>query len=122
MNDPTRALPLIESQEGSHACGCGGACGDNHDHGTHGHHSHTPLHLEESSMSTQTFGVTGMTCGHCVNAVTEEVKHIAGVADVSVDLVAGGTSTVTVVAEQPITEADVAAALDEAGDYALSTS
>ena len=71
-------------------------------------------------MSTQTFDVTGMTCGHCVHAVTDELKNIPGVTDVSIDLVAGGTSTVTVVAEQPVAEADVAAGLDEAGDYSLA--
>ena len=71
-------------------------------------------------MSTQTFAVTGMTCGHCVSAVTSEIKEIDGVSDVSVDLVAGGTSAVTVASDAPVSEADVAAALDEAGDYRLA--
>jgi copper chaperone CopZ len=73
-------------------------------------------------MSTQTFPVTGMTCGHCVSAVTEEIKAIPGVSDVSVELVAGGTSSVTVASEQLVGEAEVAAALDEAGDYRLASS
>jgi copper chaperone CopZ len=72
-------------------------------------------------MSTQTFPVTGMTCGHCVSAVTSEVEQIAGVTGVTVDLVAGGTSSVTVASEQPVAESDVAVALDEAGDYRLAT-
>ena len=72
------------------------------------------------STTTQSYGVTGMTCGHCASAVTEEVKAIPGVTDVSVDLVAGGTSTVTVTGEEPITVDAVAAALDEAGDYHLT--
>ena len=72
-------------------------------------------------MSTQSFPVTGMTCGHCVNAVSSELKEIPAVTDVSVELVAGGTSTVTVTSDAPIAEADVAAALDEAGDYHLAT-
>jgi copper chaperone CopZ len=71
-------------------------------------------------MTTQTFSVTGMTCGHCAGAVTSELKSVAGVNDVDVDLVAGGTSTVTVTSEAPLDEATVAAALDEAGDYKLS--
>ncbi len=71
-------------------------------------------------MSTQTFPVTGMTCGHCVGAVTSELKQLAGVTDVSVDLVAGGTSQVTVASETPLGEGDVAGALDEAGDYHLA--
>ena len=72
-------------------------------------------------MSTQTFPVTGMTCGHCVHAVRSEIQQIPGVTEVDVDLVAGGTSTVTVASEAPVSESDVAAALDEAGDYALAT-
>ena len=71
--------------------------------------------------STQTYAVTGMTCGHCAKAVTDEVGAIPGVTDVSVDLVAGGTSTVTVAADRPVTEAAVVAALGEAGDYQLAT-
>ena len=73
-------------------------------------------------MSTQTFSVTGMTCGHCVHAVTSELKGLDGVKDVAVDLVVGGTSTVTVQADEPVTDAQVAEALDEAGDYALASS
>ena len=72
-------------------------------------------------MSTQTFSVNGMTCGHCVHAVTSELKELPGVDDVSVDLVAGGTSTVTVSSAAPVSDVDVAAALDEAGDYTLAT-
>jgi copper chaperone CopZ len=72
-----------------------------------------------STTSTQSYSVSGMTCGHCVSAVTEEVKAIPGVTDVSVDLVAGGTSGLTLRAEQPVTDDIVAAALDEAGDYHL---
>ena len=72
-------------------------------------------------MSTQTFPVTGMTCGHCVSAVTSELKEITGVTDVSVDLVADGTSTVSVTSDTPVSPVDVATALDEAGDYRLAT-
>ena len=72
-------------------------------------------------MSTQTFPVTGMTCGHCVGAVSSEVREIAGVTDVSIELVAGGTSTSSVTSDAPVSVSDVAAALDEAGDYQLVT-
>ena len=71
-------------------------------------------------MTTQTYSVTGMTCGHCAGAVTSELKTLDGVSDVNVDLVAGGTSTVTVTSESPLDDAAVAAALDEAGDYKLA--
>ena len=73
-------------------------------------------------MTTQTFPVTGMTCGHCVSAVSSELQEIPGVIEVSVDLVAGGTSTINVTSDGPVSEIDVATALDEAGDYHLATS
>jgi copper chaperone len=82
-------------------------------------------HDQEKDMSittaTTTFAVTGMTCGHCVAAVTTELSALPGVTEVSVDLVAGGTSTVTVTSDTPIGRGQVAAALDEAGDYRLAT-
>ena len=73
-------------------------------------------------MSTQTFPVTGLTCGHCVGAVTSEVKALPGVTGVQIDLVSEGISTLSVTADQILTDADVAAALDEAGDYRLVAS
>lgn len=63
-------------------------------------------------MQTKTYTVTGMTCGHCVNAVSTEVGQLPGVTGVQVDL-AGGTVTVT--SEQPLDDAAVRAAVDEAG-------
>ena len=67
-------------------------------------------------MTTQTWTVNGMTCGHCVGAVTEEVQAISGVEKVEVDLASG---SLTVTSNTPLAEADVAAAVDEAG-YALA--
>lgn len=70
--------------------------------------------------STQTtYRVTGMTCSHCVSAVTEELEALPGVRSVDVDLVAGGTSDVHVASEAPLDETAVAAAIDEAG-YTLA--
>ena len=66
-------------------------------------------------MTTTTYGVTGMTCGHCVAAVTGELTKVAGVRAVSVDLVAGGTSAVTVTSDAPLPLETVRAAVDEAG-------
>ena len=62
-----------------------------------------------------TFQVTGMTCGHCQRAVTEEISRVPGVRGVAVDL---ATGSVTVTATQPVDRADVALAVGEAG-YAL---
>lgn len=66
-------------------------------------------------MSTSIVTVSGLTCGHCVNAVTEELTALSGVESVHVELVSGGTSTVTVASESPLVESDVRAAIDEAG-------
>jgi copper chaperone CopZ len=66
-------------------------------------------------MSTATYHVTGMTCGHCVTAVTEELSALDGVTGVDVALVAGGTSTVTVTSDAPLRADTVRAAVDEAG-------
>jgi copper chaperone len=64
---------------------------------------------------TDTYNVTGMTCEHCVAAVTEEIGALEGVTAVNVDLVAGGTSTVTVTSAAPLDPTLVAEAVDEAG-------
>lgn len=65
-------------------------------------------------MITTTYAVRGMTCDHCVSSVSAELNELPGVTDVRVDL-AGGAVTVTSV--QPLDEAAVRAAVDEAGDY-----
>jgi copper chaperone CopZ len=70
-------------------------------------------------VTTSTYQVTGMTCGHCVNAVSSELKALDGVSDVAVDLDPAGVSAVTVTSAQPLRPEQVNAALDEAGDYRL---
>lgn len=71
-------------------------------------------------MTTTTYAVTGMTCEHCVHAVTSELGGLAGVSAVTVDLVPGGNSLVTVASDGPLSEEAVSGALDEAGDYQIS--
>jgi copper ion binding protein len=68
-------------------------------------------------MTSATYRVTGMTCGHCVRAVSSEVARIEGVTDVQVDLPAG---QVTVTSNAPLETDDVRAAVDEAG-YELAS-
>ena len=65
-------------------------------------------------MSTHTseYVVAGMTCEHCVASVTEEVEEIDGVTRVEVDLASGG---VTVSSDRPVSDAEVRAAVEEAG-------
>jgi copper chaperone len=69
-------------------------------------------------MAESTYTVTGMTCGHCVSSVTEEISQIGGVQKVDVELASG---KVTVTSDQPVTEDDVRAAVTEAG-YTLVAS
>lgn len=65
-----------------------------------------------STAVTSTYTVTGMSCEHCVRAVTEEVSAITGVRDVEVDLASG---RVSVTSERELTRSEVAEAVDEAG-------
>ena len=58
-----------------------------------------------------TYSVPGLSCGHCVAAVTREVSQVAGVADVSVDL----DAKTVVVRGEGVGDAAVRAAIDEAG-------
>ena len=69
--------------------------------------------------TTQRFQATGLTCGHCAKAVSEELLALDGVLDAQVEVVNGGRSVVTVVAERDLTDDEVTAALVEAGDYEL---
>ena len=72
-------------------------------------------------MTTTTYSVTGMTCGHCSSSVTEEISKLAGVQEVKIDLVSGGTSAVHVTSESTLDENAVREAVDEAG-YELAAS
>ncbi|MFC4148751.1 heavy-metal-associated domain-containing protein [Micromonospora mangrovi] len=63
-------------------------------------------------MATTTYQVQGMTCGHCVNAVSTEISAIPGVEDVQVELASG---QVTVTSASPLDTDTVRAAVDEAG-------
>lgn len=67
-------------------------------------------------MSTiTTLDVTGMTCGHCVSAVTQELEAVDGVENVAIVLNSEGTSEVTLVSDASLDEAALRAAVDEAG-------
>ena len=65
----------------------------------------------------QIYTVTGMTCGHCVRAVSEEVGQVSGVRSVEVDL---ETGRLVVAADEPVDDAAIRAAVDEAG-YELTS-
>ena len=70
-------------------------------------------------MATTTYPVTGMTCEHCVSAVTSELGGLDGVSGVTVDLIPDGISLVTVASDAALPEPAVAEALDEAGGYLI---
>jgi copper chaperone CopZ len=58
------------------------------------------------------YTVVGMTCGHCVSAVSGELIKLPGVRDVQVDL---ATGTVTIASDAPLPFDEVSTAVDEAG-------
>ena len=70
-------------------------------------------------MTTTDLKITGMTCGHCVASVTEEISEIVGVTDVAVDL---PTGAVTVTGEGEVSPDSVRAAVTEAGYQVVSDS
>ncbi len=63
-------------------------------------------------MNTSIYLVDGMTCAHCIGAVTREVSAVPGVTDVSIELARG---SVTVKSTAPLADALVRAAVEEAG-------
>lgn len=63
-------------------------------------------------MTSTTYDVEGMTCDHCVAAVSSAIAALPGVSDVDVDLSAG---TVTVTSASALELAAVRAAVDDAG-------
>ena len=78
----------------------------------------SPAAADGVAAVTTVLQVSGMTCGHCVTSVTEELSAVQGVTGVDVDLVAGGTSAVSVTSAGPLDAAAALAAVEEAG-YSL---
>ncbi|GAA2877542.1 heavy-metal-associated domain-containing protein [Pseudonocardia halophobica] len=69
-------------------------------------------------MATSTYTVTGMTCEHCVASVREEIGEVRGVRAVAVDL---PTGAVAITSDTSVDDADIRAAVEEAG-YQLAAS
>lgn len=111
----TNDLGLTDANAGGCGCGHGGggcACG--------GHGAGHGAHAGSATGVVTELAVSGMTCGHCVSAVTEELAGIYGVSGVDVKLDPNGISSVVVTSDAPLDRAHVAAAIEEAG-YALAT-
>jgi copper chaperone CopZ len=66
-------------------------------------------------MSTTDFGVTGLTCNHCVMTVSRAVALVPGVTGVSIDLVANGRSTLHVESDSAVDAVALEQAIDAAG-------
>lgn len=105
----------------SESCGCGGCgCGSNEGSGltiTMGPPQDTNTNTHAHTHTT--VKINGMTCGHCVASVTEELRGIDGVTDVEVILSVGGTSTANITSSGPLDDALLSQAVDEAG-YSLA--
>jgi copper chaperone len=70
-------------------------------------------------VTTRTYPVTGMSCGHCAQAVTTELNRLGG--EVTIDLIPGGTSQVTITSQARLPDEAIRQALSEAGGYQLAT-
>jgi len=66
-------------------------------------------------MSTTDFGVTGLTCNHCVMTVSRAASLVPGVTAVSIDLVANGRSTLHIESEGAVDASALDKAIVEAG-------
>lgn len=101
---------LATNSSGGCGCGCSG----------HGATTDTPADAETTptgNATTAVYTVSGMTCDHCVQAVTEEVLTLSGVSAVQVDLESG---RLAVTAEGPVDFDRIVEAVAEAGDYTVS--
>lgn len=81
------------------------------------HHT-IQLTTKERIMSqtiTTNVNVSGMTCGHCISSVSEELEALSGVEEVSVDLNPGGLSTVTITSTSALSPSEIGEAVAEAG-------
>ena len=66
-------------------------------------------------MPEKNIKVQGMTCDHCVNAVTDALNKISGVTGVNIALNTDAPTPVNIVADNDISDADINSAVEEAG-------
>ncbi len=97
----------------SAAC-CGSGNTTYHTIGLMNHNQSTDKEQAMSTVST-TVDVSGMTCGHCVSSVSEELEALDGVEKVDVDLNSGGISTVTITSARSLSPSEIGEAIAEAG-------
>ncbi|MEV0917041.1 heavy-metal-associated domain-containing protein [Streptomyces sp. NPDC049967] len=93
-------LPQATGQATGSCCSPSGSC-----------HDGASADAKQGGVTT-VYQVTGMTCGHCEGAVSEEISGIEGVTSVKA---VASTGQVTVTSRAPLDEEAVRAAVDEAG-------
>lgn len=79
----------------------------------------TPIGWSLTMSLTQTYAVTGMTCGHCEIAIRSEVSQLPDVIDIEVS---AATGRLAVTSKQGVDDAAVIEAVDEAGYDAVRSS
>ncbi|MEU6011257.1 heavy-metal-associated domain-containing protein [Streptomyces sp. NPDC047453] len=79
--------------------------------GTGSRSSNATIHVQDAGV-TAIYQVSGMTCGHCEGAVSQEISALEGVTAVAAD---AKTGEVTVTSAATLDEETVRAAVDEAG-------
>ena len=93
---------------------CARTCTTHHTTGPEHHHLPSDKEHAMATVST-TVNVSGMTCGHCVSSVSEELEALSGVEKVDVDLKAGGISAVTITSSETLSSSEIGEAVAEAG-------
>jgi len=95
---------------------CARTCTTHHTtpQGEGNHHLPSDKEHAMATVST-TVNVSGMTCGHCVSSVSEELEALSGVEKVDVDLKAGGISAVTITSSETLSSSEIGEAVAEAG-------
>jgi copper chaperone CopZ len=107
MCDTTQMSNDLGLTDMNHACTCA-----TDGHAANTNHAHAPT---DTDGIREHYLVEGMTCGHCVASVTEEVSAIDGVESVTVDLQVGGASRMMVVSGRPVPVDQIREAVTEAG-------
>ena len=100
---------------GGGGCMCGASSSTSSSESSKSSDASSTVTATTTGAATQDFLITGMTCGHCVSSVTEELSDLDSVAAVDVDLNVGGASRVRVSASVPLDVEKVRAAVSEAG-------
>jgi len=120
---PLNDLGLTQKRDTATAPSGGGCCGGAGGCMCGGHGSGASAAASSASVSSTSvvteLSVSGMTCEHCVKAVTEELSALGSVTNVPVELNPGDESRVTVTSEEPLETASVRAAVEDAG-YTLA--